>query len=187
MARLRHPGIVTVHDFGLTAAGFLYYVMELVEGTDVHHLIRAECLALPMAVGIVGQVCDALAYAHGHGLVHRDIKPANILVDPDGRVKIADFGLARLVCPDPEKPQLTATGYVMGTQDYMSPEQRAGRAVDHRADLFAVGIMLYEMLTGHPPVGAWQLPSACTGCDRRLDPIVSRAIQPQPGARYQRD
>ena len=114
MARLSHPGIITLHDFGQTPEGQLYFVMEFVDGANLHDLIKSGGLAPADALSIAAQVCEALAYAHGEGVVHRDIKPANVMVTHCGRVKVADFGLARLI--DQENPsELTMTGTVMGT------------------------------------------------------------------------
>ena len=184
MARLNHPNIVTVHDFGQTPEGRLYFVMEFVDGTDLAHLIRAG-FDPAQALGITAQICEALAYAHGEGVVHRDIKPANVMVDFRGRVKVADFGLARLIGGEVEASALTSTGTVMGTPDYMAPEQRSGMHVDHRADIYSLGIMLYEMFCRAIPRGMFDPPSTRTGCDVRIDRIVARAMQSEPDRRFQ--
>jgi serine/threonine protein kinase len=190
LAQLNHPGIVALHDFGRTDGGHLFIVMEYVDGTDLSRLLHAEggALGVPQALEIVSQVCDALQYAHNHGFVHRDIKPGNVLVDREGRVKIADFGLAKLVdertAPGPATP-LSATGLAVGTPDYTAPEQLRGGPVDHRADIYSLGVMFYEMLTGDLPRGAWTPPSQRTAAPVRLDEVVNRAMQNEPDRRYQ--
>ncbi|MFG0331851.1 MAG: protein kinase, partial [Maioricimonas sp. JB049] len=139
------------------------------------------------ALAIVAQICDALQYAHDEGIIHRDIKPENLLVDRRGRVKIADFGLARLVASSPDNFTLTATHQVMGTPRYMAPEQMAGsHRVDQRADLYALGVVLYEMLTGQLPMGKFEPPSRKVAVDARLDEVVHRALASDPDQRYQR-
>ena len=183
LAKLHHPHIIAVHGFGETSEGHLFFVMEFVEGANLHEIIRQVGLDPDQALSLAGQVCTALAYAHGKGVVHRDIKPANIMVNAEGRVKVADFGLARLTGPAAET--FTMTGIVMGTPDYMAPEQMQGMNVDHRADLYSVGVMLYEMLCRQVPQGIFARPSQCIGCDERLDDIVIRAMQQQPELRYQ--
>lgn len=183
LAKLHHPGIVSVHDSGETADGNLYFTMELVEGTDLAHLIRGKPLPPAAALEIAAQVCDALQYAHDQGVIHRDIKPANVLITREGRAKLADFGLAR---PDEDlQSRVTKTNRVMGTADYMAPEHRAGTP-DHRADIFSLGVMLYEMLTGHTPRGNWPAPSTITSADHRLDQIVLKALELEPDRRYQK-
>ena len=185
LARLSHPNIVGLHDFGRTASGHLYIVMEYVAGADLSRLIRSGNLAVVQALEIIGQVCDALQYAHGHGFVHRDIKPGNILVDTTGRVRIADFGLTKLLGAAPAVSGRTLTGAALGTPEYTAPEQLRGGTVDHRADIYSLGVMLYEMLTGELPRGAWELPSVLASADARLDEVVTRAMQTEPDKRYQ--
>ncbi|HRQ87926.1 MAG TPA: bifunctional serine/threonine-protein kinase/formylglycine-generating enzyme family protein [Bacteroidia bacterium] len=182
LARLQHPGIVAVYDFGQTGEGHLYFVMEYVDGTDLQRLLHGPGLSEGQSLEIVSQVCDALQYAHSQGVVHRDIKPANILVTADGRAKLADFGLARPLHDDGFS--LTRSNVVMGTPDYMAPEQLYGTP-DHRADLFSLGVMLYEMLTGRPPRGSWLAPSQRVQVDVRLDDVVVRALAEDPELRYQ--
>ncbi|MCB1205378.1 MAG: serine/threonine protein kinase [Verrucomicrobiae bacterium] len=187
MARLKHPGIVTVYDFGQTAEGLLYFVMEFVEGMDVHAMIAREGrLHSANAIAIAAHVCEALHYAHSHGIVHRDIKPANVIVGYDGQVRVADFGLAKVMNTSATSP-LTLSGTVMGTPNYLAPEALLfGTEVDHRADLYAVGVMLYHMLTGRVPYGAFEMPSfQIPGLDPRLDTIVAKAMREDPGLRYQ--
>ena len=188
MARLNHPNIVTVYDSGLNSDGHPYLVMELIDGMDVHTLRRSGRLNLRVALNLVSQVCHALQYAHGKGIIHRDIKPSNILVTEDGQVKVADFGLAKALedaSQKKEEPSLTLPGALLGTPEYMAPEQKDGGPVDHRADIYALGAMLYELLTGAPPRGACTPPSQKVQVDARLDEIVNRALQENPSARYQ--
>ncbi|SKA99288.1 Serine/threonine protein kinase [Prosthecobacter debontii] len=182
LARLQHPGIVSVYDFGQTAQGHLYFVMEYVDGTDLHRIIHGPGLKPEQVLEIVAQVCEALQYAHSHGVMHRDIKPANLLLTTDGRAKLADFGLARPM--NEESGSFTRSNIVMGTPDYIAPEQLYGHA-DHRADLFSLGVMLYEMLTGQTPRGAWMPPSKRVRVDVRLDRVVVRALQQDVSLRYQ--
>jgi len=185
MARLDHPNIVTIYDFGRTSEGHLYYVMECVEGMDLSALIKDGGLDIAGALDIVSQVCVALEYAHNEGYVHRDIKPANILVNTKGVIKVTDFGLAKLLNQDVPDYGMTMTGQVMGTPDYMAPEQAHGGKVDQRADIYALGVLLYEMLTGSLPKGIFAPPSQRVQVDVRLDEIVIRALQQEPEKRYQ--
>lgn len=185
MARMNHPHIVSVFDFGTTSEGHLFFVMEYVEGTTLHHIIKTTGLKPPQALEIIVGVCEALAYAHVEGVVHRDIKPANVLVDVRGRVKVTDFGLARLNNSTPEQMGYTMTGTVLGTPDYMAPEQKRGMRVDHRADIYSLGVMLYEMLCGQVPQGIFDPPSIRAGVDERVDQVVIRAMQQEPDRRYQ--
>ncbi len=182
LARLSHPNIVTIFDFG-AADGLYYFSMEYVDGKNVRDLLEASRLDPQLALKIVAQVCDALQYAHDEGFVHRDIKPENILLDSKGRVKIADFGLARLVGLTPTYLTLTGSQEVMGTLYYMAPEQlKRTHEVDHRADLYSLGVVFYEMLTGELPVGRFAPPSQRASVDPRLDAIVLRAAGPRAGA-----
>jgi tRNA A-37 threonylcarbamoyl transferase component Bud32 len=185
LAHLNHPNIVTIFDFG-EIDGLYYFSMEYVDGKNVRELLNAGALPPQTALKIVPQVCDALQYAHDEGIVHRDIKPENILVDKKGRVKIADFGLARLVGLTPTYLTLTGSHEVMGTLYYMAPEQmKRTHSVDHRADLYSLGVVFYEMLTGEIPVGRFAPPSHKARVDGRLDPVVLRALAREPGDRYQ--
>ncbi len=185
MAKMNHPHIVSVFDFGTTQEGHLFFVMEYVEGTTLHHIIKTTGLMPPQALEIIVGVCEALAYAHVEGVVHRDIKPANVLVDVRGRVKVTDFGLARLNTSAAEQNGYTMTGTVLGTPDYMAPEQKRGARVDHRADIYSLGVMLYEMLCGQVPQGIFDPPSMRVGVDERVDQVVIRAMQQEPDRRYQ--
>jgi serine/threonine protein kinase len=185
LARLSHPHIVTVHDFG-DVDGLYYFTMEFVDGRNLRDLLQAGALPAAQVLAIVPQLCDALQYAHDEGLVHRDIKPENILLDRKGRVKIADFGLARLVGLTPNYLTLTGTHEVMGTLLYMAPEQmQRAHTVDHRADIYSLGVVLYEMLTGELPLGRFAPPSHKAAVSERLDQVVLRALAREPAERYQ--
>ncbi|MCB1227875.1 MAG: serine/threonine protein kinase, partial [Verrucomicrobiales bacterium] len=170
-----------------TSSGLLYFIMAFVDGTDIHQMLRAAPegrLPAAHALAITAHVCDALHYAHSHGVIHRDIKPANILINTEGHIKVADFGLAKL--DDPAERGLTQTGLAMGTPDYVAPEALIlGEKVDGRADLYAVGVMLYQMLTGSVPRGAFKSPSQrVPGLDPRLDDIVEAVMQMDRSERY---
>jgi len=185
LARLNHPNIVAVYDFGQVGP-LCYFAMELVNGTNLRSLIAAKDLLPEHAFALVPQLCDALQYAHDEGVVHRDIKPENILIDARGRVKIADFGLAKLIDQPSIDGTLTGTNQVMGTMRYMAPEQMEGaRQVDHRADIYSLGVVLYEMLTGELPLGQFEPPSRKVPLDQRLDGVVLRALAKEPERRYQ--
>src|ERR1043166_6298815 len=151
-ARLSHPNIVAVHEFG-PVNGLPFFLMEFVDGPNLRQLEQAGRLSPREALQIVPQICEALQFAHDEGIVHRDIKPENILVDKKGRVKIADFGIAKIMGREGEA-DLTETKGAIGTPHYMAPEQvEKPQAVDHRADIFALGVVFYEMLTGELPLG----------------------------------
>jgi len=190
MAGLDHPAIISVHDFGETPAGQLYFVMEFIDGMDIHQYLHSHGGKLPQedALAIVSHVLDALEYAHSRGIVHRDIKPANILLNREGRVKIADFGLAKKFgeAVDPSAPMLTMSNVAVGTPDFVAPEALDPEAKpDHRADLYAVGVMLYQLLTGRMPRGRWEMPSELNAeLDPRLDEIVVKAMAGNPDYRY---
>src|SRR5579871_4436054 len=186
LAHLNHPHIVGVHDFG-EHDGLFYFIMEYVDGANLRRLLADGPLSPALALQIVPQVCDALQYAHEEGIVHRDIKPENILLDQKGRVKIADFGLAKLLGQAPMHTRLTASRQVMGTPHYMAPEQmERPLTVDHRADIYSLGVVFYEMLTGELPLGRFAPPSHRAGVDERLDAIIFRALENQAERRYQR-
>lgn len=185
LARLSHPNIVTVHEFGQTS-GLHFFLMEFVDGTNLRQLQRSGHLSPRQALQIIPQICDALQYAHDEGVVHRDIKPENVLLDRRGRVKIADFGLAKILDPDPEAHRLTVEGQVMGTPHYMAPEQiDRPLEVDHRADIYSLGVVFYEMLTGELPLGKFPPPSRKVAVDIRLDEVVLRSLENDPSRRYQ--
>jgi serine/threonine protein kinase len=184
LAALQHENLVAVHEFG-QAGPWCYLVMELVDGVDLRRLRTERAPAPREALAIVAQVCDALQYAHGQGVVHRDIKPENILVDRRGRVRILDFGLSKLIGPR-AGAVLTRADQVMGTPHYMAPEQwESPQAVDHRADIYSLGVVFYELLTGELPVGRFEPPSRRVALDVRLDDVVLRALERAPERRYQ--
>ncbi len=185
LARLSHPNIVAVHEFG-QAGGLHYFLMEFVDGANLRLLEQGSRLSPREALQLIPQICDALQYAHDEGVVHRDIKPENVLVDRKGRVKIADFGLAKILGVDPKASRLTAEGQVMGTPHYMAPEQvERPLTVDHRADIYSLGVVLYEMLTCDLPLGKFSPPSRKVQVDVRFDEIVLRALENDPARRYQ--
>ncbi|HEX4349093.1 MAG TPA: serine/threonine-protein kinase, partial [Verrucomicrobiae bacterium] len=185
LARLNHPNIVAVYEFG-TANGLPYFIMEFVDGLNLRELERAGKLTAREALQIVPQICEALQFAHDEGIVHRDIKPENILLDKKGRVKIADFGIAKILSSTPEA-DLTSTQGAIGTPHYMAPEQmEKPTTVDHRADIFSLGVVFYEMLTGELPLGKFAPPSSRKiEVDVRLDDVVLRALEKDPELRYQ--
>ncbi len=241
LAKLNHPGIVTLYEFGnvgqasrlsqtsketppqgadseknetgATSVLLFYFLMEFVDGVNLRQLLHAGRISAREALAIVPQICDALQFAHDQGIVHRDIKPENILLDRRGRVKVADFGLAKIVADvgqasrlsqtseesalqggqekmetgaTPVLRDLTDAGKVMGTPQYMSPEQRENPAeVDHRADIYALGVVFYQMLTGELPGKPLQPPSKKVHIDVRLDEVVLRALEKKPELRYQ--
>jgi serine/threonine protein kinase len=145
-ANLSHPGIVNIYDYGVEG-GTYYIVMELVRGTDLKTVVRQQGALDPLKVAEYGaQACAALSVAHGYGIIHRDIKPQNIVLTPDGAIKVMDFGIARAVDSDS-----TQTGSVLGTAQYVSPEQAQGRKLGPESDLYSLGVVLYELATGRPP------------------------------------
>jgi serine/threonine protein kinase len=185
LAKLNHPNIVNVYDFGETG-GLYWIIMEFVDGANLRQLFQTRKLTSAEALAIVPKICDALQYAHEEGLVHRDIKPENLLLDKKGRVKIADFGLAKLLRREPLDMTLTLSGMALGTLRYMAPEQMdKPETVDHRADLYSLGVVIYEMLTGETPVGRFELPSQKAQVDVRFDEIVLHALEREPDRRYQ--
>jgi len=186
LARLHHSNIVSVYDFG-RAGPYYYFLMEYVDGVDLHTLIQRKELKPPEAQRIVVEICHALQFAHDEGIVHRDLKPANIILDKKGRVKMADFGLAKLAGPGGQRlPALTLATGLMGTPQYMAPEQiERPSEVDQRADLYSLGVIFYEMLTGELPLGRFPLPSQKAHTDARLDQVVLRALEKEPDRRYQ--
>jgi len=239
LAKLNHPGIVTLYEFGQVqntaitphpalspsdgervaegrergASGshpstlnsqLYFFLMEFVDGVNLKQLLHAGRVSPREALAIVPQICDALQFAHDQGIVHRDIKPENILLDRRGRVKVADFGLAKIIAseggasvsasrlvsslapPGEGTPDLTDAGKVMGTPQYMAPEQREHPAeVDHRADIYALGVVFYQMLTGELPGKQIEPPSKKVQIDVRLDEVVLRALEKKPELRYQ--
>ena len=185
LARLNHPHIVAVHDFG-QVGGQPYLVMEFVDGPNLRQVEQAGRLTVDQALEIVPQICEALQFAHNEGVVHRDIKPENILLDKKGRVKITDFGIAKIVGAPSGKDSLTGAKDVLGTPHYMAPEQvEHPQAVDHRADIYSLGVVFYELLTGELPLGRFQPPSKKVQVDVRLDEVVLHTLEKEPERRYQ--
>ncbi|RMF41585.1 MAG: serine/threonine protein kinase [Planctomycetota bacterium] len=185
LARLNHPHIVAMYEFGQSGEMY-YFLMEFVDGPTLRDVLQGGQLAPEQALQIIPQLCDALQFAHDSGIVHRDIKPENILISPAGVVKIADFGLSRILGSDPVAASLTQTHQVMGTPRYMAPEQFEGsHRVDHRADIYSLGVVFYEMLTGELPQGRFPLPSQKVDIDVRLDEVVLRTLEKEPERRYQ--
>jgi hypothetical protein len=208
LARLNHPDIVAVYDFGEvipasgkadpatgTVAGTLagetptslhYLLMEYVDGLTLRQLLQTRKLSPEEALAIVPKICEALQFAHERGIVHRDIKPENILLDKQGRVKIADFGIAKILGTDAAGGNLTGAKDRLGTPHYMAPEQvETPQKVDHRADIYSLGVVFYEMLTGELPLGKFQSPSKKVQVDVRLDEVVLHALEKEPARRYQ--
>lgn len=193
LARLNHPHIVSVHDFGeidRTGAGLepLYYIlMEFVDGSDLNRLIGSAGVSQDKILRLVGQICEALQYAHDQGVTHRDIKPSNLLVDRRGNLKIADFGLAKLLRGDETLAMdLTLTGALMGTPRYMAPELwEASATVDHRADLYSLGVVLQDLLAKNSELGdsSSSLPIRSDG--RRLGSVILKAVEREPTRRFQ--
>ncbi len=183
LAALNHPSIVTIHDFG-QAGGFYFLLMEFVDGVNLRQAMKAGRFTPEQALAVVPPVCEALQYAHEHGIVHRDIKPENLLLDKDGRVKIADFGIAKMLNAESADTGL-AESQPAGTPRYMAPEQKQEGGADHRADIYSLGVVLYELLTGELPADRLQPPSRKVRVDVRLDEIVLRALETRPELRYQ--
>jgi tRNA A-37 threonylcarbamoyl transferase component Bud32 len=185
LARLNHPNIVGVYDFGQTD-GHYYLIMEYVDGVNLRQAFASARFTPQQALSVIPKICEALQFAHDEGVLHRDIKPENILLDTKGRVKIADFGIAKFSGVD-DKTGLTATGATIGTPHYMAPEQVEQPAnVDHRADIFSLGVVFYEMLTGELPLGRFSAPSERTkSLDARIDSVVMRALEKDRERRQQ--
>jgi len=187
MAKLSHPAIVSVYDFGVTDGGQPYFVMEFIDGSDVaRHLEMKGKLPVDEAVRIMRAVCEALDYAHRHGVIHRDIKPANVLIDSDDRIKVADFGLAKALHHSQDSG-LTRSGITMGTQAFAAPEMSVpGAAVDLRSDLYSAGVMFYQMLTGDMPRVMFKLPSLRRPeLGTRFDALICRALESDPADRFE--
>jgi predicted Ser/Thr protein kinase len=189
LAKLNHPNIVTIFDFG-QANGWFFLLMEFVDGVSLRDAMKLGQTST-QALEIIPKICDALHFAHGEGILHRDIKPDNILLDARGRVKIADFGIAKIlggeavVEPTPSattrQPYLTG---IVGTPNYMAPEQLdRPTEVDQRSDIYSLGVVFYEMLTGELPIGRFEPPSRKSKVDPRLDDVVLRSLQKDPSRR----
>ncbi len=185
LAKLNHPNIVSLFEFG-NVEDIYFFLMEFVDGSTLRDVVKAGQLTPEQALKIVPHLCDALQCAHDQGVVHRDIKPENILIAKSGSVKIADFGLSRILGKENPATELTGTHQVMGTPRYMAPEQFEGaRHVDHRADIYSLGVVFYEMLTGELPVGRFAVPSQKVEVDVRLDEVVLKTLEKEPRRRYQ--
>ncbi len=190
LAALNHPNIVTIYDFG-QAGGFYFLLMEFVDGVNLRHLLRERKFKPEEALAIIPSLCDALQYAHDRGIVHRDIKPENLLLDKSGRVKVADFGIAKMLGTAPESSATVAgpadfTQGGVGTPSYSAPEQKTDpKHVDNRADIYSLGVVFYEMLTGELPGGRLVAPSRKVQIDVRLDEVVLRALEQRPELRFQ--
>jgi len=185
LAKLNHRNIVGVHDYG-QVEGFHYFIMEYVDGLNLRQVQQAGTLAPAEALGIIPQICEALQFAHDEGVVHRDIKPENVLLDQKGQIKIADFGLAKILGTERSNFTLTEPNHVMGTPHYMAPEQvEHPQDVDHRADIYSLGVVFYELLTGELPLGKFAAPSRKVQVDVRLDEVVLKALEKEPQLRYQ--
>jgi eukaryotic-like serine/threonine-protein kinase len=193
---LNHPNVVIIHDIG-KSNNLLYMAMEFVEGSELRDmLVESQPLAPGKALDIAAQVADGLAYAHEHHVIHRDIKPANIMITPQGRAKIADFGIARMRSNQTH----TQTGVILGSPKYLSPEQVVGKRADHHSDIFSLGVILYQMLTGVTPFNGENIsalmyqitnydpppPSSVnTRVPIMLDYIIAKALAKLPEQRYQ--
>jgi serine/threonine protein kinase len=179
MARLNHPNLIGVYDFG-EVAGMLYIIMEFVPGKSLYHSSYGTAVDPKEVIRLIIAICDGLTHAHKNGIIHRDIKPSNILLDLNAQPKIGDFGLAR-----PTDWKLKQGEEIFGTPHYTAPEVvNQPHSVDHRADIFSVGVMLYELLTGKLPDADPRPASTIVRCDPQLDAIIRRATQPLPATRY---
>ena len=186
LARLNHPNIVTVFDFG-TSGPFHFLIMELIDGVNLRQAMQAGRFAPDEALTLVQEMCAALKSAHEDGILHRDIKPENILLDSQGRLKIADFGIAKLVgSEDSHDFTLTRQDSILGSPQYMAPEQiESPEDVDQRADIYSLGVVFYELLTGELPLGRFAAPSSKNDIDSRIDEIVFRTLEKERDARFQ--
>ncbi len=179
MARLNHPNLIGVYDFG-EVNGMLYIIMEYVPGKSIYHSAHGQAIDPTEVIRLVSGVCSGLAHAHENGIIHRDIKPSNILLDLNAQPKIGDFGLAR-----PMERQIQEGEEIFGTPHYTAPEVvDHPHSVDYRADIFSVGVLLHELLTGRLPADDPRPPSAISRCDSRFDAIVRKATHPTPSSRY---
>ncbi|MFD0893155.1 serine/threonine protein kinase [Luteolibacter ambystomatis] len=179
MARLNHPNLIGVFDAG-EVDGMPYLIMEYVPGGSLHEATHGHCVQPHEAATFIASVCEGLAHAHAHGILHWDIKPANILLDAEARPKIGDFGLARPVGHYEDGPEI-----IFGTPHYTAPEVlNRPTAVDSRADIFSIGVVLHQLLTGRLPAEDPRMPSRICGCDIRFDHIVGTATHPLPEMRY---
>ncbi len=189
LAALRHPNIVSIVDKGKTNETY-YLVMEFVDGPSMREVMRSPLLDFGQSLRMMMQICRAIEYAHGRGVIHRDLKPENILFDEQagGIAKVTDFGLAGFDEKAGTKHNLTQTNVAMGTASYMAPEQQVdAKNADHRADVYSLGVILYELLCGDVPMGNFDAPSVRKpALDKRLDGIVARCLKTSPSERYQK-
>ena len=184
LGKLAHPNIVAIHEFG-EREGFFWLTMEFVEGVNLRQAMQTSIFTPQQALAVIPDLCAALQFAHNQGVLHRDIKPENILLDTRGHVKIADFGIARLAGEQADFT-LTHTGSALGSAAYMAPEQiESPHDVDHRADIYSLGVVFYEMLTGSLPLGRFPAPSEKSTSDPRLDEVVFRALAKEREDRFQ--
>ncbi len=185
LAILNHPNIVTVYDYGRTADGLAYLVMEFVHGLNLREAMQAMPIDVPSAIRIIRELSEALRFAHSKGIIHRDIKPENVLLSDGDQVKLADFGIAKILNQRDER-KITATRQILGTAHYLAPEQwESPNDVDHRIDIYALGVMLYELLTQQLPIGNFEPPSHINPhVDPSLDEVVMKAMHRRPSARY---
>ncbi len=182
LANLHHPSIVAVYDSGETTEGHLFYVMEFVEGTDLQKRICAGEVEAGFAARVIDQVCFALEHAHGHGIIHRDLKPSNVLLGPNDSLKVADFGLA--IQSSDLQERLTRTGMTLGTAEYAAPEQASAKEVGPQTDIYSLGVLAYELLTGVLPRGHFDLPSKMKPVLWRFDQILLKALSQNPAERH---
>jgi serine/threonine-protein kinase len=197
VARINHPNIVQVYDYG-TEQGLAYIVMEYIDGKELKDALDSgEPFSVQRVLEITGELLDALDFAHEAGVIHRDIKPANVMLDAAGRVKLTDFGVARITDPDADLGEATRAGVMIGTPGYMSPEQVQGQAIDRRTDVFSAGILFYQLLTGKKPFegSGWAVvkkivqddpvpPSTLVQVPADLDRVVARALAKSVDYRY---
>ncbi|MGQ0544337.1 MAG: serine/threonine-protein kinase, partial [Betaproteobacteria bacterium] len=198
VARLNHPNIVQVYDYG-TEGDLAYIVMEYIKGKELKDAFDGnEKFDLKTIYRMMAELLEALDFAHEAGVIHRDIKPANVMVEASGRVKLTDFGVARITDPDADLGEATRAGAMIGTPSYMSPEQIQGQPIDRRTDTFSAGVLFYQLLTGRKPFEGqqWALakkiiqddpewPSALVPVPAAVDRVVARALAKAPEHRYQ--
>ena len=184
LAAIQHPHIVSIYDFGEEPNGGLYLVMEYLPGGTLRQVLNKGRVELRKALDLMSQICSGLARAHELGITHRDLKPENVLVDANGQAKVADFGLARTLNPRPPSPDGWSEEPI-GTLKYMAPEQKQrGGETTPRTDVFALGLLFYELLAGTVPEGAFEDLSSLVGAPSWVDEVVKRCMQPDPARRF---
>ncbi len=185
IARLNHANIIHVIDRGINDDDMPYFVMQFVEGTELNTARKMREISHQEKIDIIIQVLKALSYAHKNNVIHRDIKPDNILVDEDGHIKILDFGIAQFYEDRSKQDDVTSTGTIMGTYNYMSPEQReSSENVTVQSDLYSVGVVMYELFTGKLPVGCFPKPSSLNEeVEAELDELILKCLDSDPGKR----